>query len=91
MSGDNALVQPRQRLDDAGYGDRVALVPDPRDQAAQDAERDRQRQDERRADAALRLRLDRPAQLLSLYANSLAPYAVLAALPFLAWLAGGCA
>lgn len=32
---------------------------------------------------------DRPAQLLSLYANSLAPYAVLAALPFLAWLAGG--
>jgi hypothetical protein len=32
---------------------------------------------------------DRPAQRLSLYADSLAPYAVLAALPFLAWLAGG--
>jgi hypothetical protein len=32
---------------------------------------------------------DRPAQPLSLYADSLGPYAVLAALPFLAWLAGG--
>jgi hypothetical protein len=32
---------------------------------------------------------DRPAQRLSLYAYSLGPYAVLAALPFLAWLAGG--
>jgi len=32
---------------------------------------------------------DRPAEPLSLYADSLGPYAVLAALPFLAWLAGG--
>lgn len=32
---------------------------------------------------------DRPAEPLSLYANSLGPYVVLAALPFLAWLAGG--
>jgi hypothetical protein len=31
----------------------------------------------------------RPAQPLSVYANSLGPYAVLAALPFLAWLVGG--
>src|SRR5581483_9139359 len=32
---------------------------------------------------------DRPAEPLSLYADSLGPYALLAALPFLAWLAGG--
>ena len=32
---------------------------------------------------------DRPAQPIALYADSLGPYAVLAALPFLAWLAGG--
>lgn len=32
---------------------------------------------------------DRPAEPLSLYADALGPYAVLAALPFLAWLAGG--
>ena len=32
---------------------------------------------------------DRPAQRLSLYADALGPYAVLAALPFIAWLAGG--
>src|SRR5205823_3923453 len=32
---------------------------------------------------------DRPAQPISLYADSLGPYAVLAALPFLAWIAGG--
>ena len=32
---------------------------------------------------------DRPGQRLSLYADALGPYAVLAALPFLAWLAGG--
>jgi hypothetical protein len=31
---------------------------------------------------------DRPAEPLALYADSLAPYAALAALPFLAWLAG---
>ena len=31
---------------------------------------------------------DRPAVPLSLYADSLGPYALLAALPFLAWLAG---
>jgi hypothetical protein len=32
---------------------------------------------------------DRPAEPLAFYADSLAPYAVLAALPLLAWLAGG--
>lgn len=32
---------------------------------------------------------DRPGEPLSYYADSLAPYAVLAALPLLAWLAGG--
>ncbi|HLX32647.1 MAG TPA: hypothetical protein VKR79_07750 [Gaiellaceae bacterium] len=32
---------------------------------------------------------DRPAEPLSLYADSLGPYLVLAALPILAWLAGG--
>ena len=32
---------------------------------------------------------DRPGEPLSFYADSLAPYAVLAALPLLAWLAGG--
>lgn len=32
---------------------------------------------------------DRPGQPISLYADSLGPYAVLAALPFLAWIAGG--
>lgn len=32
---------------------------------------------------------DRPAQPISVYADSIGPYAVLAALPFLAWLAGG--
>jgi hypothetical protein len=32
---------------------------------------------------------DRPAQPISIYADSLGPYAVLAALPFLAWIAGG--
>jgi len=32
---------------------------------------------------------DRPAQPISVFATSLGPYAVLAALPFLAWLAGG--
>lgn len=32
---------------------------------------------------------DRPGEPLSLYADSLGPYVLLAALPFLAWLAGG--
>jgi hypothetical protein len=57
-------VAEAHRLHDARHGQGVALAADPRHQAAEHAEGDRQRDDEAGAGAALRAHLDGAAEVL---------------------------